>query len=242
MNEHRTSELLLRWLCSGQTGCAFAKRFAGRNLNLRHILTVSIVDEPDGDAVFATNSWLEQAYIQEKVAIVAFPMLRTQAEVAQLLVSLCSQEDGRWGMKELEWKEGTRRMGVLVGLNWKTPNDYTSIVLGLAPFGSMPITRRSPVVALALWPGSFDNPYRKQRLREIVDLGDMRIDEDLEEEPYNRMMNATLRDKASILQDQAEGASRTDVTFCLDDSAREILAPYLGGDAHPESLTTTPRP
>ena len=40
--------------------------------------------------------------------------------------------------------------------------------MGLAPFGTMPVTRRAPYVCLATWPGGHDNPYLTRYERDIV--------------------------------------------------------------------------
>ncbi|TMQ08378.1 MAG: hypothetical protein E6J91_33335 [Deltaproteobacteria bacterium] len=56
----------------------------------------------------------------------------------------------------------------MIGVEWQIGNGCASSVMGLAPFATMPVTRRAPHVCLAGWPGGHDNPHWTYHERDIV--------------------------------------------------------------------------
>jgi hypothetical protein len=47
----------------------------------------------------------------------------------------------------------------MVGMEWRIREGLSSAPMGLAPFATMPVTRRAPYVCIAAWPGGHDNPH-----------------------------------------------------------------------------------
>ena len=47
----------------------------------------------------------------------------------------------------------------MVGMEWRIRDGLASSPMGLAPFATMPVTRRAPYVCIAAWPGGHDNPH-----------------------------------------------------------------------------------
>lgn len=56
----------------------------------------------------------------------------------------------------------------MIGVEWQIGNGCVTSVMGLAPFATMPVTRRAPYVCLAAWPGGHDNPHWTRHLEGIV--------------------------------------------------------------------------
>ena len=90
---------------------------------------------------------LEQFGVDEHAALIAFPDLRQEGDVLQLLERLAGVSD-RW---RYEIRDGDPAP---VSVYWRTEHDDESDALGLCPFLTMPETRRTPYVCLALWPGA----------------------------------------------------------------------------------------
>ncbi|MCX4246567.1 hypothetical protein [Paraliomyxa miuraensis] len=60
----------------------------------------------------------------------------------------------------------------MVGLEWRTKAGLRSQVMGFAPLGSMPVSRRSPYVALSAWPGGHDNEFFDRGHAQSVSFAD----------------------------------------------------------------------
>lgn len=92
--------------------------------------------------------------------------------------------------------------------------------LGFAPLGTMPVTRRAPYVALGIWAGGYDNPFRK-RPDEFVGAGDMK--HGLAEESYHRMRVDTVANMRARREALRTTDIITGVTFCVSNVYRERL-------------------
>jgi hypothetical protein len=156
---------------------------------------------------------IESAGHDEAVLFI-FPDLRTEEQVVSIINGLCAHAS--WEAKEIQWQEYPRS-DILVALSWKSPEQFQSTTLGLAPFGTMPVMRRAPLVAIALWPGGHQNlhwPYRGKR----VSLADM--PHSLDAETHQKMKVDSEQRKAEYLLGQNEGAARHQVSFCFSQAAR----------------------
>jgi hypothetical protein len=93
-----------------------------------------------------------------KVAIAIFPSLQTPTDAAKLLAMLRRRE--RWSLSRLTPPAGVRLRGSALSLSFRTVAAAQSSVMGLAPFGTLPVMRRSPYICLVAWGGGAGNPYR----------------------------------------------------------------------------------
>jgi len=88
-----------------------------------------------------------------------FPSLRTHEDVADACRIL--SRSPRWKAERQSYScavtgcEGLR-------MDWTTRSGMRSAAMGFAPFGEMPVTRRAPYVALALWTGERLNPFHSR--------------------------------------------------------------------------------
>lgn len=157
---------------------------------------------------------LIEAAQHDEALLFIFPDLRKETEVIEVLDGLCAHPS--WESEEIAWKEHPRS-DILVALRWKTPKNLVTTTLGLAPFGTMPVTRRAPFVAIALWPGGHQNPHWPVRGKRIS-LADM--PHILDSEAHEKMKIESEERKREYLQGQNEGAADHRVTFCFSEAAR----------------------
>ncbi|MBX3160162.1 MAG: hypothetical protein KF773_29615 [Deltaproteobacteria bacterium] len=137
-----------RWLRTASTGCLFASRLvaAGRIAYERHD------KPPDVDVLDAS---LDDYGRRGLTAIVLLPLLSSEEELVAALARL--GEGTRWRTLD----RGRRADGsVLVGLEWTTASGDVSDAMGFAPLPWMPVPRRAPYFAIALWPGGRRNAER----------------------------------------------------------------------------------
>ena len=147
MNE--ATEHFKWWLQMQATGCIFAALLAkaGR-----------IAYEPHSDTpqVDDLNTNFDLYGQRGLTAIVLLPFVVTEPGIVGVLSGL---RDGsqRWKVRD----RGRSADGnILVGLEWITANGNISDAMGFAPLPSMPVPRRAPYFAIAVWPGGQRNPER----------------------------------------------------------------------------------
>jgi hypothetical protein len=101
--------------------------------------------------------------------------------------------------------------------------------MGLAPFATMPVTRRAPYVCLAAWPGGHDNPHWTRYDQDIVHFLDTDLTTlQLTVPKYRSLMTAsrsTTEQLLSELSDDARYYRR--VAFRLQGSVAESLRDVL---------------
>lgn len=173
------------------------------------------------------NALLDAAASKKLAALFSFPELRSSDDVTRLIAVL--QRDERWQVRDVPWKEAPRD-AVIVGLNWRTPSGKLSRVMGFAPLGTMPVTRRAPFVAIAMWPGEKDNPWRPGPPNaKYVSFADMPHDHD--EGEHAALWANSQAWTADLLARPPEGAARPTASFCLEPNARVTLFPATGEQA-----------
>ena len=94
-----------------------------------------------------------------------------------------------------------------------------SVAMGLAPLLSMPVTRRAPFPAIALWPGK---PRKKSKKGESVSFGD--IPSPFEGTEHGAALSASTDRTRELmgLDDPEQGPWRS-VAFCLSPEAAAHL-------------------
>ena len=133
----------------------------------------------------------------------------------------------------------------VVGLWWTTSGGQMSSVMGLAPLGEMPVTRRAPHVALVLWPGAHLNDHPKPKRSETeVGLTSCRLPKHLlEADAYMTAWDRTRSDVAAARAYPKEATARPHIAFSLHGDVRSIIAPFsvpCGVDGRPVLKGPTP--
>jgi hypothetical protein len=151
-----------RWFASNQTGCHFAAAAVTANANP----LVDIDDDPTEQVTAPViHGHLVVSAENGKLAIVILPRIETEEGLLALITGM--RDDGHWTCRATE--DST---GIVAEMTWKQPAGEQSSVIGFAPFATMPVTRRSPFVMLAAWPGGRENPFKKKP-HEFIGVGDM---------------------------------------------------------------------
>jgi hypothetical protein len=101
--------------------------------------------------------------------------------------------------------------------------------MGFAPLGCMPVTRRAPYVALAVWAGAKLNPHKRSP-EGVIGFIDVPVsgadDIPLDEEAHQRMWDSTMDRVKELLGDPPEDDFKLkDVAFCLPEvNVAELFA------------------
>jgi hypothetical protein len=215
---HPAAEQFRRWLAAGLSGCFFAARFAHRSdeLSFFHVL-----HEPTDRITDDLDQHFERAAADHRVPVALFPRIRSATGTARLVKLL--RKGARWSAKEVAWRDHPREKDAcLVGLEWLTSAELRSQVMGFAPLGSMPVTRRSPYVAVAAWPGGHDNEFFGRSPPRCVSFADAATklrDREQHDELWRKSEAMTRR----LSSDPADDVERMrKVAFCLPRA--ELLA------------------
>jgi len=90
--------------------------------------------------------------------------------------------------------------------------------MGFAPLGSMPVTRRAPYVALALWPGDRENPHFDKSPDDLVSFADAKLEHS--KEVHGKLWDASAKGSREMLKDPFDDVVwMRRVTFCLPAAA-----------------------
>jgi|SRR6185436_2836269 len=179
-----------RWLAKGMTGCQFAALLGQQADRILTTAFPGITPEADVTRLFETGTDLH-------VPVVAiFLGIRSEEELAGQLRLLAAGE--RWKITE-ERPEGLTTDDVLIGIEWTVRPGLASSPMGLAPFATMPVTRRAPYVCLAAWPGGHENPHWTRFEERLVHF----LDTDLSRlgitKPKYRSLTAASKDATTEL-------------------------------------------
>lgn len=152
-------EHLRQWLAEGMTGCQFAKLIAQRRERIVTSTFAGLTQEEDVSRTF------EAGTTARLPAIAIFIGIRTEDQLVEQLRIL--SRGPRWQITH-EHPDGLETDDVMIGMTWQVREGLASSPMGLAPFGTMPVTRRAPYVCIAAWPGGHDNPHWKRYEEGIV--------------------------------------------------------------------------
>jgi hypothetical protein len=148
-----------QWLAEGMSGCRFASLIGQRRERFVAAAYTGVAREVDVARIFEYG-------IQECAPVLAlFPDIRTEAALVEQLRALA--RGARWRITR-QRPPGLVTDDVLIGVAWQIGNGCSTSVMGLAPFATMPVTRRAPYVCLAAWPGGHDNPHWTRYEADIV--------------------------------------------------------------------------
>jgi hypothetical protein len=219
-------QILFQWYQQGQVACVFAQVLAKAATPAWQSITIQgTVDVEQLDGV------LKDAAENLDALQLIFPGPATAQQACELIKSLCVHPS--WSCKEIDWMPDEKGRSLQVGLRWhKEGSDYLSWVLGIAPFETMPFTRRffgAPFIALVLRsrpPANFaqaspEDGLNPSHLAHMDDLlgGD--------EEMRTKRGDATKRGKIALLGSELRSTARAKVTFSLPLWCREVLGDVL---------------
>jgi hypothetical protein len=128
------------------SGCLYAAALAygGR-------VAFEVHDEPPTEV----DDSLDAYAALDLVAVVLLPFVTSERVLVEVLTGL-RNGSSRWRLRE-----GKRTAEVVhVAVEWTTSEKLIDDTMGFAPLLSMPVPRRSPYAAIALWPGGQQNPLR----------------------------------------------------------------------------------
>lgn len=201
-------EIFGAWLNAPRLhGCSFATTIAkdprGR------IRLASFFGTPTGEVVGQLSEHIQIAASAQQLAVAIFPSIATEQELSALIYLL--ERSSGWVVVPLSIPGRCA-----VDVRWTQSESCQSSVMGFAPFGTMPVTRRAPYVAIALWPCGYDNPRRK-RPHDFVGVGDMA--HNFDSDRYDRMRQATSARVSQTRDVHRDASLFTGMTFCLSHHA-----------------------
>jgi hypothetical protein len=132
------------------SGCSFAAALAygGRVAFEVHDETPTVEVDDALDAYAAANL----------VVVLLLPFVTSERVLVEVLTGLRNSSP-RWRLRK-----GTHTTeAVHLAVEWTTSQGLIDDTMGFAPLLTMPVPRRSPYVAIALWPGGQQNPLRGVR-------------------------------------------------------------------------------
>lgn len=211
---------LRHWLAEGMTGCQFAKLIAQDKDRLVRVTFGGLAPEEDVTRVFELGA---RAGLP---AIAIFTGIRTEAGLVDQLRVLAA--GNRWTITE-EQPEGLVTDDVLIGIEWKIRDGLASSAMGLAPFATMPVTRRAPYVCIAAWPGDHDNPHWKLYEEGIVHFLDTNLSRlRLTPAKYRSLTKGSMAATKELLSELGDDARHyRRAAFRLQPSAAESLRAFL---------------
>lgn len=205
----------LRLWLRGLTGCHFASSVAGEG----RINYVDQLDELVETDVPMLNGSIDAAVDDEFFTVILFPRVRTPRGIIRVLRALCENE--RWSARRVPWRNKHPRAGVTpIGLEFRAASGERSSVMGLAPLGCMPVTRRAPYVALAVYGGPKANTHKRTPAGELgfIDARTLTDDKEIDEEGHERLWKATKERVKALSQDPPEDHFwMKEVAFFLSD-------------------------
>jgi hypothetical protein len=214
--EHHCVDLFELWLRRGMTGCNFAaSAVGGARVNYIHQLEeLADADVPQLDR------FIDDAATQGNFAVILFPRVRTTRGITRIIRTLNAGE--RWEASPVAWRNHARSGAALVGLRFRTTDRDRSSVMGFAPLGCMPVTRRAPYVALGVWAGAKLNSHKRSSEGEVgfIDAPVLAADDTpLDKDAHQQMWDSTMGRVKQLLGDPPEDDFKLkDVAFCLPEA------------------------
>jgi len=175
----------------------------------------------------AEISTIFEAGGEAKLPVIAmFAGIRTESALVEQLARLSAGD--RWTVTEV-FPDGVESDDVFVGVEWKIREGLVSSVMGLAPFPSMPVTRRAPYVCIAAWPGEHDNPRWTKFEKGIVHFLDTDLTNlKLPEKKYRALTKASIDATKELLKEPPDDARfYRKAAFRLSPASRKTLRPVF---------------
>lgn len=178
------------WLHSGLTGCHFASTFAAKKpVRIDFYSPLGAIDHEQ------LAAFIDATAARELTAVLLFPELRTARDTVRVLASL--SRGPRWRVARARWPRGYRKAdSIALSLEWKTQAGAICDAMGLAPLGTMPITRRAPYVAIVVWGG----PHLNTHVRAGPHVGVASAPTGLEKKAHRKLMTASDKRVRELLR------------------------------------------
>lgn len=223
---HLIGEMFINWVATGQVGCLFAVKLA-RNPRLnRWVPIVQLGALSHGDSLDEVlNEQLDAVAEHHEAAVLIFPDVVRDADIARLVALLCEGKSGRW--YRTEHAKSDNEAVKLVELRWILPSgNSVNLVLGFSSLPTMPVTRRSPFTAMFF---RLKDRKRQKEEREdgrmIVHLAD--LDSTFRPQKWHDIVwERTKAMKKLYVQPELGFAARAKITFTIAaDAAKNLPKP-----------------
>jgi hypothetical protein len=223
-------DLLFTWYTQGQVACVFAQRLARDAADARWY---SAVVEGDWSGEHITGLVDAAAMSGAEGLQVLFPCDGTVEDALEITQRLAKHP--RWQCVDTGWLEGEGGDSLQVGVRWIAPDgNYESWVLGLAPFDTMPFTRRfvgAPFIALVLRP----TPPEEDRAAVPVGVSGLpashlaHMDDRLgaDQAKRDKWMEGTRLAKRALISPEPMSRARAKVTFAFPAWVKDELSDVL---------------
>jgi hypothetical protein len=199
--------LLGLWVQRNMTTCQFAARL----MKEKKLYLVE-----GGAHIERLNAVLDQAGERGLACMIFYPRLEREEHLVDILHQFCS--NARWRGEILT---NAPVDGPAIRVDWHTAEGKWSNCLGTAPLLSMPVPRRSPYVALTLWPGPAPSKARDRSRLGITDIPSPCTTR----AQHDKLLATTKDDVARVFG--SETKPWRDITFCLDARYRELVGKAL---------------
>lgn len=206
------------------SGCHFASSATGEGrVNYAH----QLADLTEAD-VLQLDTFVDEAAEKANFAVILFPRVRTPRGVGRLLKTFATGD--RWQIERVPWRKHARDGAGLVGLYFRTKEGLRSSVMGFAPIGCMPVTRRAPYVALAVWAGGKLNEHKRSPEGMVGFIDAPVLDGEkapLDGVAFGKVWDSTMGRVKELLGDPPEDDFKLkDVAFCLPEvNVLELFSP-----------------
>lgn len=220
--------ILFNWYSQGQIACVFAQRLA-RQPSSAKWQSITVRGEIDVELLTPV---LEQSAEQLEALQIIFPGAGSAQQAVEITRQLCKHPS--WTCEEIDWMPAEQGRSLQIGLRWQSAKgEYISWVLGIAPFDSMPFTRRfvgAPFIALVFRPSApteFAPTPKDETGKDASHLAHMDDLLGADQDKRDKFTSATRRAKAALLGSELRSTARAKVTFSLPLWCREHLADLL---------------
>jgi hypothetical protein len=206
-SDHPSADLLRDWFNRGQSGCKFASHLASGDPRLAFVVHL---DEASSLSLHDLDSQVELAAAKGDACLLVLPRATSNSDIVDLAQHL--ERGDRWQVKPHPHPTNPAVCGL--GIRYRTGAGEWSSAMGFAPSGTMPVTRRAPYLALALWGGGHENPAFKFSRPGTVNMADVAVD--LTGDGYDNMWDASQASTRRRLADPAfDVVWLRNVAFCL---------------------------
>lgn len=216
-------EHLREWLHRNLSGCSFAAHLGQKRDRIGYGVASSLTTRVALETLeysidlFASNGM---------VTVWIWPDMHTPTDLAKLLSALRVRP--RWSLASVPGASPlTHRTSVAVSLRWSTAAGLTSSAMGLAPFGIMPVMRRTPYVCLVVWGGGHANELRPKPKEgdDPNEVGLIDIPTDFDRAQHRAAMKSTSAKTRELAG--ADPAVLRDVAFMLPTPITRQYLPSL---------------
>lgn len=223
-------DLLFTWYSQGQIACVFAQRLARDAASARWYTAVVEGNWRSDHVTGVIDAAAENG--AEGLQLL-FPCDGTVEDAVAITQRLCTHP--RWKCVDIGWLDGESGDSLQIGLRWIAPQgDYESWVLGLAPFETMPFTRRligAPFIALVLRPTAPEpNRAKVPKGESGLDASHLaHMDDKLgsDNDKRDRWTEGTRLAKRALISPEPMSRARARVSFALPPWTRDELGRVL---------------